>query len=495
MANSRSSYQQILRATSVIGAASLINVGFQVLRVKVLAVLLGPGGMGLFGMLNSILTTASSMAGLGVGSSAVRQIAEARGKADEARVGEIGYVLRVLSIGLGAVGAATLVVFREPISRLSFGDVSYSPMVGWLAIGVFLTVSGQSFVSLLQGYRRIGDQARLQVWSGAVATVLAIGAIAALGREGVIFFVVVMPLVAALLAWRYARGIGLRIRYPGAKPFFEDARRMIVMGTAIMASGTLQGWALLTLRSQITREMGIDATGLFQAAWALSFVYMGFVLDAMGKDYYPSLTEHVEDDLRTTQLMQEQVNVGIVLVGPLIIAMIAFAPLAIDLLYTRSFRDAVPLIQWMGLGNLLKVVSWPLGFLLLAKARTGAFLLLEVTWTASLLGVAWWCRQAFGLSAVGIAFIGSYVLTLVILFFVVRSINGFGFSKENIRLASTYGLLVFVAYLAARHDLVIGYAVGLTALTLSAIQTYKKLRQMIGRDPIALLRDKLTKKN
>lgn len=47
MTEANASYRRILKSTSVIGGASVINIGIGLLRSKVLAVLLGPAGVGL----------------------------------------------------------------------------------------------------------------------------------------------------------------------------------------------------------------------------------------------------------------------------------------------------------------------------------------------------------------------------------------------------------------------------------------------------------------
>ena len=47
MTEATASYHRILRSTSIIGGASFINIAIGVLRTKVLAVLLGPAGVGL----------------------------------------------------------------------------------------------------------------------------------------------------------------------------------------------------------------------------------------------------------------------------------------------------------------------------------------------------------------------------------------------------------------------------------------------------------------
>jgi PST family polysaccharide transporter len=487
LAEHKTSYRQILRATSYIGVASGLNIVLQIVRVKVLAVMLGPVGMGLFGIYQSILSTASSLGGLGIGFSAVRQIAEARGRNDQTRVAEVVYVFRVLTIVLGGAAAALVFYSREAIALWTFGDSVHAAMVGWLAIGVFVGIASQSLGGLLQAYRRIAEQARLQVWSGVLSTVLALAAIAKFGQDGIVFFVVAMPFVSALIAWRYSRRIGVATRQVVWRSFTAEARHMIGLGFMVMAANALQGWALLALRSRITQYLGIDSAGLFQAAWTLSFVYMSFVLDSMGKDYYPHLTEQVADRQRSVQLMREQINVAVVLVGPLIVASITFAPILTDLLYAASFRDAVPMVQWMGLGNLFKVLSWPLGFIVVAKARSRLFFFLEIFWLAIFMGVAWTLLDVEGLPAVGIAFVTAYVLYLIVLMGVSYKLTDFSFDQSNLRLMLCYAILVTAAFSAARTDTLTGYVVGSFVFATASLISYWKVKRILGEDPLRMV--------
>jgi antigen flippase len=85
-----SSYMQILKSTAMIGGSSLVNIAFSVIRMKAVALLLGPGGVGLMSLYNSISELAQTLAGLGIQASGVRQIAEASGTEDERKVARTG---------------------------------------------------------------------------------------------------------------------------------------------------------------------------------------------------------------------------------------------------------------------------------------------------------------------------------------------------------------------------------------------------------------------
>ena len=82
-------YTQILKSTALIGGSSLITVGFSIIRNKAMALILGPEGVGLMAIYSSIADIAQAVAGLGVQSSGVRQIAEAVGTGDAEKLREL----------------------------------------------------------------------------------------------------------------------------------------------------------------------------------------------------------------------------------------------------------------------------------------------------------------------------------------------------------------------------------------------------------------------
>ena len=57
----------------VIGGATSVGMALSLIRIKVLALLLGPIGVGLMGIYINILQTSTQLAGLGLGQSGVRR--------------------------------------------------------------------------------------------------------------------------------------------------------------------------------------------------------------------------------------------------------------------------------------------------------------------------------------------------------------------------------------------------------------------------------------
>jgi PST family polysaccharide transporter len=208
-----------LRSSALIGGSSAINIGIGIVRTKVMAILLGPAGFGLFGLYGSVSDLALSVAGMGVNSSGVRQIADAVGSGDMERIARTTIVLRRASLLLGVLGAALLALFSQRISRLTFGTAQHATAICLLGAAVLLRLISAGQTALIQGLRRISDLARLNVFGAAFGTVSAIALVSWLGQDGI-----VLSLVAVAAAMIVPPG-GMRVGY-GSIPYHCAPRRL-----------------------------------------------------------------------------------------------------------------------------------------------------------------------------------------------------------------------------------------------------------------------------
>ena len=92
----RSSYGTILKSSSIIGGSQAFGYIIGLVRTKFVAILLGPSGVGLVGIYNSIITLTAAVSGMGLGGSGVREISAARGKDDQEEIGQVQLALRLL---------------------------------------------------------------------------------------------------------------------------------------------------------------------------------------------------------------------------------------------------------------------------------------------------------------------------------------------------------------------------------------------------------------
>jgi PST family polysaccharide transporter len=482
---SQSSYGQILKSSALIGGSSALNIGVRIIRTKAMAVLLGPSGYGLAGLYGSVADLTQSIAGMGVNSSGVRQIAEAAGSGDQARIAKTVGVLRRTSVALGMVGALLLVVFSRHVSILTFGDSDHAGGVALLAIAVFFgaITGGQS--ALLQGLRRIADFAKMGVLGALAGTVLSIVLVYFLRLNGVVPALVGVAVTGTIVSHWYSRRVNITTPDLSFSEVRQEAVALLNLGFVFMSSGLMTMGVAYFTRVFLLRKAGFEATGLYQAAWVLGGLYVGFVLQAMGADFYPRLTAAAKNDPVCNRLVNEQTRVGMLIAGPGLLATLTFAPIVIALFYSAKFAGSVGILRWVCLGTALQVISWPMGYIILAKGKRKIFFWSEIAWAVVSVGLAWSCVTSWGVTGAGIAFFGSYVFHALFIYLIVRQLSGFRWSQEN----KTTGLLVLASaalVFCGAYVLPLFYATGLgiLAVLLTAAYSFRVLTKLMPWDEL-----------
>ena len=476
----KKSYGEVLKSSTLIGAASLFNVGCSIVRAKAMALLLGPAGVGLLGLYGSIADLTRSAAGLGINSSGVRQIAEAVGTGDNQRIASTVTAMRRVALFTGALGSLLLLIFSQQVSRLTFGDGRHASQVALLALAVFFADISAAQGALIQGMRRIADLARMNVLGAFYGTVFSIPIIYVYGERGVVPSLVCVSAMGIMTSWWYARKIKVLPVIISLRQLAGEASSLLSLGVVFMATGLFTMGGAYLSRTLILRMISIEAAGFYQAAWALSGIYVGFILQAMSADFYPRLTAAARDNTECNRLVNEQAEVGLLMAGPGLLATLTFAPLVIFLFYSAKFEPAVEILRWNCLGLLLQVASWPMGFIVLAKGERTIYFWTELGSNVFYVGMVWMCVRTFGLKGAGIAFFGLYAAHWVVIYAIARRLTGFRWSPANRRIGLFFGSLVsvlFVAWYLVPHPAM--FVIGSVLTFLVGIQSLKALCALV----------------
>jgi len=473
-------YGQILKSSALVGGASVVNVAIGIVRTKAMAVLLGPAGFGLFGLYGSIVNLTQTMVGMGINSSGVRQIAVAAGSDDTQRIALTVAVLRRTSIFFGVLGAGLLVVFSRQVSALTFGTTQHAGAVCLLSIAVLFQLVSGGQGALIQGMRRIADLAKMGVLGALYGTFISIPLVYFFREKGVVPSLVGIAAMTIVTSWWYSRKVRIQAPSMTASQAGQEAAALLKLGFAFMSSSLVMIGVAYAVRVIVLRKVGYAGTGYYQSAWTLGGLYVGFILQAMAADFYPRLTASISDNTACNRLVNEQALVGLLLAGPGAIGTLTFAPVIISLLYSAKFGASVGILRWICLGATLQVITWPMGFIIAAKARAGLLVFCELGWAVVSVGLAWVCVTSFGLNGAGIAFFGSYIFHVFLIYPIVHRISGFCWSRENKQIGLLYLSLIAVAFFASNElPLVWAASIGTLAVLLSAAHSIRVLLRLM----------------
>jgi PST family polysaccharide transporter len=458
----RKSYREILRSTLVMGGSSVVSILLGIVRTKVLALLIGPAGVGLAGLYLSTTSLVTAIFGMGLGESAVRSIAASTEHGDRHRISRTASTVRRASLICGIAGLSFVLVFSPTLSRWTFANADHTWDLALLSLTVLFAAVAGGQLALIQGMRHIGDLAKINVLGALWSTVLSIPIIYVLNARGVAAFLLAASAANVVTCWWYARALDVgrsRMRW---REFVPEARPLVRLGLAFMLASLMTMGTTYVLRLLVLHHLGISATGIYQAATNLSSVYVAVILNAMFTDFYPRLTAAAADRQEFSALVNHQIEVGALLALPGILATITLAPIVITTFYSSEFLPSVGILRWQVMGVFLQVLSWPMGYVLRAQSNRRLFVWSEAAANGSHLGFAWLGITWLGLPGVGMAFLAMNSLYWLLIYGIVRRHYGFALSMSNVKLIAAAAVGIAAVFLSPvlvpRHPLVFACA-------------------------------------
>ncbi|QDV12562.1 colanic acid exporter [Rosistilla oblonga] len=418
-------YSQILRASSLIGGSQAVNMVFGLVRTKLIAVMIGPAGIGLIGAFQSIIGLASTLAGLGIHQSGVRDVAVAAGKDDQEKLGRTVLTLRRVCWLSGLIGFSILFFAGPWICHYTFENNHHVNSIRIIGLTLLLGNITAGQAAIIQGTRRIGDIARIAIIGSISSTFISGIAYYTLGIDGIAPAMLCISIATLTVSTFYAR----QVEVPQVNMTWMEsltlAGGLFSLGFAFLWTGLLTTFVTYLTNAIVAREIGMDAVGVYAAAFTLSGLFVQFVLKAMSADYYPRLTQASNDNEQMNVLINEQTEIGLLLAFPGLLATLSLAPIAIRVLYTSEFLQSAELLRWFILGCMGRIISWPMGFAMLAKGKGGLFAFAQTFFNAIhllliVVGVRW-----FGVAGVAIAFFGLYAIHVPAVLFITRTLTGF----------------------------------------------------------------------
>jgi enterobacterial common antigen flippase len=133
----------------------------------------------------------------------------------------------------------------------------------------------------------------------------------------------------------------------------------------------------------------------------------------------------------------------------------------------------------------LRVISWPMGIIIVAKNVQKLFFFAELAWTVVYLGLAWLCIKTFSLNGAGIAFFGSYIFHVAMIYCIVRKLTNFRWTTANVK--TSFFFLTLIAIVFASFYILPSWltiVIGTLATALSAVYSIRVLVNFISPDRI-----------
>ncbi len=443
------SYRSILKGVSIFGSVKVLEVLTGIIRVKFVALLLGPEGMGINTLFTSAGTPIQQFSSLGLNLAIVQEVASSRD--DEQRKRAAFATARHL-IRLTSIFGALICFLAAPwLSQATFGSREYTWQFMLLSLSVYLAISGSGKLSMLQGLHEVKRLSKASLTGSLTGLIAGVPLYYFFGNKGI-----VPAIIAGSLAMYVFYTVNLRNceDAPGNTRFvWQDHRpvvkRLIALGFILMASDLIGSLCTYGSNVYIRTLSGEGMLGLYQSANTLTNQYAGMVFTAMSLDYFPRLAAIATDNVKMRMTVNRQTEIVALLIAPLAILLILTAPWAIRLLYTDKFLPATELMRWLGVGVMVKALMFPMGYIAFAKNNRRLFFWLEGVYGNVLTLVASCVMfRFFGLVGLGYGMVADCVICFATYYIVNRRKYGYRLDRRT-TLLCLYSAATTVAAFAA----------------------------------------------
>lgn len=303
-------FKEGLKTTSLFGGVQIFKILIAIVSSKFVALLLGPTGMGISGLLSSTTGLIGAATNLGLGTSAVRDVSHSYAIGDKTHFNRTVSVFRRLVWGTGLLGLLVCLVFSPLWSNLTFGNRDYTWAFALLSITFLLSQisSGQSVV--LQGTRNFKMMAK----SGMIGSVLGLFTSIPLyyfcGYDGIVPAMILSSITGLVLTTYFARIVKTEKVRMTVKDVLIEGKTMINMGFFISIQAFLNILCAYLVRIYIGRTGSIADVGLYNSGFNIINTYVGMVFAAMATEYYPRLSSYIDDDDKFSNAINQQMELS-----------------------------------------------------------------------------------------------------------------------------------------------------------------------------------------
>lgn len=472
--------ERILRATAAMGLSSLLTVGLGAVRYKFIATELGAPGVGLLGILTSAMTFGVIFFSLGLNTSGVQATAAAG--ADEVQYQRTRAALLLGSRWLGGAGGLLVALLGLTLGASFLPRPAHPVLMVWLGVALAAMVISGGQLALLNGTGNIRALVKSNAWGSVIGTVVTIVAVYASGQAGLIAALAAAPLATlACSSWFLLREPKVYPR-PRFSQWWPELRGMLMLGGVVTLGLLLSGATQLIVRVWLQQSQGLSSAGYFQAAWTITSMYLGFVLMGLAVEYYPRISTQSAEPRRLNVSVDSQIRLALLLGAPVLLWMMVLSPFVLHVLYASDFQSATEILRWQLFGDILKIVGWAVGFMLLARRARVAFFLAELSWNICYLLLALPLLSQTGLSGLGMAYMVSYALYVLVTLWLAHRETRFMLQRHTFALLGVLLLVGGTTLWSVENGSIMGLYTGATLASGATVASFFTIRRWRERE-------------
>lgn len=430
MAESKSSYLQILRTTSLFGGVQFFNIIISIIRTKLIAIFIGPAGMGIATLLNSTINIISGITGLGIETSAVKHISGSYKNDDLNSISTNVAIVKKLALVTGILGALLTISLSPWLSRLTFGNSEHIFSFVFLSITLLFKQLSTGQLVVLQGLRKMRFLAKANFYGNLFGLMFSIPLYYYYRIDAIVPTIIVASFSSLLFSYSYSKKIRIVKVDVSNRQLTTEGKNIIRLGIMLTLSGFMTLLSTYLIQIYVGKIGGLEEVGLYNAGFTLLNSYVGIIFTVMATDYFPKLASICDENEKVRTSVIQQSFVSILIITPIIILFLIFIPLIIKILYTPKFISISSMVCFGILGMLFRAVSWSMGYIIIAKGDSKIFIKTAIGFNLLSLVLNGFGYYFYGLEGLGFSFLVYYLIHFFVVKIITKRRYGFYFDDD-----------------------------------------------------------------
>lgn len=485
-----SNYRSIAKANALFGGVQIYSILVSIVQSKSIAILLGSEGMGIMGLFSSTIELVNGATNFGIGVSAVRDVSLANNASDKESISRIYSIISKIVWLTGLLGSFVVLLFAKQLSLMTFSSEEYTDSFRFLSVVLIITQLTTANQVMLQGLRQLKSLASNSVIGKTLGLLLIIPLYFIWGIKAIVPAIILSSLISYIVSSYYLRRLNLEKTRLSLIQSLRQGRQMITLGVMLSLTSFMDVVQTYFLKIGISHIGSIADVGLYNAGFALVIGYVGLVFNSIGTDYYPRLTSVCEDECKYNDLINDQMEIMILVLLPIIMLFIAFSKFVIIVLYSEEFLPISIMVNFLAVGMILRAVSWCPGYLYLAKGDKKIYVTIYVITIMVSFILNIFMYYLWGLMGIGIAFVLVYLGGIVITFRIIRNYYNYTLRKQTFIIIMISLLLSCLLLCLSFFPVFYMWPLMSLLITLSIIFSYKELNKRLDILDIAKKRIK-----
>ena len=474
------SYSHILKYTSIFGGVQGLVILIGMVRNKLIALLLGPQGMGLMALFNSTVRLISDTTGLGLGMSAVRELSRLYDEEHHEELKSRIELIRSWSLITACLGFVLCVVLSPLINHYTFSWGNHTLHFMLLAPIIALTALSAGELSILKATRKLRRLAEISIFGVLCALATSVPLYYIFGESAIVPSLIIIALSQFIITITYSfHYYPYRVHFDSDA--FSEAKPMLRLGISFLGAGIMGSGSDFIVRSFLNYEGSLDDVGLYNAGYMITMTYAGVIFSAMETDYFPRLSSVNNNVEERNLLVNRQLEVSLLLISPLLILLMSTLPIALPLLYSDAFLAVLPMVKVAIFAMFMRSLELPVAYITLSRGDSKAFFLLETTYYLLFIMMFWLGYKYAYLFGIGLGLVVTGLLFNIILYAFAYQKYSFCISKRMLLyLAIQLSLAGLVYFISSNSNTLLSWSIQGASIVASSCFSFYVLRNSIS---------------